>query len=71
MTDFDPFIDQNFQIFGKNDVTSDKRRQIRERNKLYASDQFLTFQRNKTAREREYANRVKDDTEMLRRTKTE
>ena len=52
-------------------MTSEKRRQIRERNKLYASDQFLTFQRNKTAREREYANRVKDDSEMLRRTKTE
>jgi len=59
------------EIFGKNDVTSDKRRQIRERNKLYASDQFLTFQRNKTARERDYSNRVKDDTEMLRRTKTD
>jgi len=59
------------EVFGKNDVTVEKRQKIRQRNKLYASDQFLTFNRNKSARDKLYKEKVRQDTEMLRRTKTD
>ena len=59
------------QVFGKNDITAEKRQKIRQRNKLYASEQFLTFNRNKSAKDQAYKEKVRQETEMLRRTKTE
>lgn len=52
-------------------MNAEKRQKIRQRNKLYASDQFLTFNRNKSARDKVYKEKVRQETEMLRRTKTE
>ena len=59
------------QVFGKNDITAEKREKIRQRNKMYASDQFLTFNRHKSARDKIYKEKIRQETEMLRRTKTE
>jgi len=59
------------QVFGKNDVTSEKRQKMRERNRLYASDQFLTFKRNLTARDQFQKSRRQAEADMLRRTKTD
>ena len=59
------------KVFGKNDLTAEKRNKIRQRNKMYASDQFVTYNRNKSAKEQALKEKVRQETEMLRRTKTE
>lgn len=59
------------EIFGKNDINADKVKNIRERNRLYSSDQFLMYKRNQSAQTQREKDRKLSEELMLKRTKTD